>query len=164
MRSRLTDYFRRQAKFSAELSISPEVFSGEAEEDSPDFGLQAAVVRRTASTPDNSAIKDEIEAANKLFCEYGFSFYDLAACSPKSEKTRKMCARAVAFLMDRPLLITEMRRTKQLPLKALEQPGIPRKTLERHRKYMIAAAEILLHDDFPCLKEYMHSIREEGRQ
>lgn len=161
MRSRLTDYCRTQAKYAVELDVAPTVFTGDVEQEEADSPLQAAVLRRTA-TEESTALKDEIQAANDIFRRYGFSFFDLAECSPKSTKTKKVCAQAVLFFINHPPFWEEVQESLQLPLKILTmRTGIPRKLLERHRKYIIAAAEILL-GDFPCLSEYMRFIREEG--
>ena len=111
-------------------------------------------------TPDNS-LKLEIEAASQILSTYGFSFYDLAGCSPKAEKTKKACAKAVAYIIRNPLIASEMMSTKLLPVKLIEKnSNIPRKIIERHRKYIIAAVEIMT-GDYPFLAEYMRFIREE---
>lgn len=163
MRSRLTDHCRAQAKYAVELNVSPSVFTGDMEQEEADSPLQAVVLRKTA-VEESTALRDEIEAANDIFLRYGFSFFDLASCSPKNAKTKTLCAKAVVFLQRQLPLLEEMRKTRQLPLKALtEFTGVPRKLLERHRKYIIAATEILL-EDFPCLSEYMRFIRKEEEQ
>jgi RNA polymerase sigma factor len=59
-----------------------------------------------------------------------------------------------------PVLLSELMNSKQLPLKIIENNlKIPRKILERHRKYIIAAIEIL-YGEYPYLAEYLHYIRE----
>jgi len=51
-----------------------------------------------------------------------------------------------------------MKTTKQLPIKIIsENAKVPRKILERHRKYIITAAEIL-SGDYPKLAEYLSHI------
>jgi RNA polymerase sigma factor len=58
------------------------------------------------------------------------------------------------------MLLSELKSSKQLPLKIIENNcKIPRKILERHRKYIIAAIE-LLHGEYPNLAEYLRYIRE----
>lgn len=160
IRRRMIDYRRTQSKFQAEITVNPHLFSGEpSEEDEENLpGIY----------PDYSQINDlselrkyEIEAANARFSAYGFSFFDLTDCSPKAEKTKLSCAKAVVYLLKNPLLLNEMFHSKQLPIKIIEKnTNIPRKILERHRKYIIAAAEIL-SGDYPCLAEYMRFIRKE---
>ena len=65
--------------------------------------------------------QEEIEAANTVFEKYGFAFYDLAASSPKSDKTRRSCAAAVGTLLHSPVLFASMQSAHSLPIKALAQ-------------------------------------------
>jgi RNA polymerase sigma factor len=161
MRSRLSDYRRSQSKFAVEMDVSPAVFSGEVDQDEEYSPMQTMVLRRTA-VQENTDLKYEILAVNDIFRGYGFTFFDLAQCSPKSEKTRHQCAEAVVCMVRHPVLTEDMRASKQLPLRAIStNTGIPRKLLERHRKYIIAAVEIFC-GEYPWLQEYMRFIREEG--
>lgn len=148
---RLIDYFRVQSKHRGEISVSPSAFSGEAEEE------EIASVKVPISSADlrDNVLKDEIEAANAQFASYGFSFYDLIHCSPKSKKTKAACYASVRYVAENPILANEMQRMKILPLKIIEEnTRIPRKILERHRKYIIAAIEIVI-GDYPGLSEYI---------
>lgn len=160
IRRRLIDYYRSQKKFEAEIPASHAFLEPEPGAD-PD-ALSAAVAERLAELPEENPLPDEIREISAILIGYGFSFMDLADCSPKAEKTRAACARAVRYLLVNPLLITEMRRTRLLPTKILEKNAeVPRKILERHRKYIIAAAEILT-GNFPGLAAYLRFVKEEG--
>lgn len=160
IRRKLIDYLRTQSKYRAEISVSPSVFDSGTEEENEDAAIKAAVSEKIAVEPDNS-VQLEIEAANQTFASYGFSFFDLTTCSPKAEKTKISCAKAVAYIIRNPIILNSMRKDKFLPIKLIEQnSGVPRKVLERHRKYIIAAAEIMT-GDYPCLSGYMRFIREE---
>lgn len=160
IRRRLIDYMRAQSKQRAEIPVSLSDLDSGAEEDGGDAAVRRAVLSRMAQMPDDS-LKLEIESAGQIFSAYGFSFYDLIDCSPKAEKTKKACAKAIACLIRTPLLTSEMKYSKCLPLKPLEKKsGVPRKILERHRKYIIAAVEIMT-GDYPFLAEYMRFVREE---
>lgn len=158
---RLIDYFRTQNKYRNELSVNPSVFSGEAGEEGEDLFLVTEIGSKTVTTKESN-LKDEIEAVSQQLAKYGFSFYDLINCSPKSRKTKAACAAAVDFIISSPLLCRELRHSKNLPLKLIEKDArIPRKVLERHRKYIIAAIEILI-GDYPGLADYMRPV--EGRK
>lgn len=160
IRRRLADYFKSRAHREQEILAAPAVFESGPLEESPQPALQAAVAKKLAVEEPND-LRLEIEAANQAFSAYGFSFFDLAACSPKAQKTRKACAKAVACLLKQPLLYADLRATKRLPIKTIEKmTQVPQKILDRHRKYIIAAAEIL-SGDYPCLAEYMRFIRRE---
>jgi RNA polymerase sigma factor len=160
IRRRLADYFKSQERYRAEILASPEIFSSGSLEGSPQPALQVAVSSKLAvSEPED--LRLEIEAAGQTFSRYGFSFFDLSDCSPKSQKTKDSCAKAVAFLIKHPLLLSELRTSRQLPMKAIEKNAkVPRKILDRHRKYIIAAVEIL-SGEYPGLAEYMRFIRKE---
>lgn len=163
IRRRLIDYCRTQTKYSAEIPVNPAVFNTDSEEDNEDVPIRLAIAEQVSHTEDDS-LRLEIEAANLVFAEYGFSFFDLVYASPKAGKTKALCAIASCYLLRNPILIHEMRKVKQLPQKIIEKNAkIPRKILERHRKYIIAAVEIL-SGDYPCLAEYMHYIRKELEQ
>ncbi len=137
----LVDYYRMQGRHSGELHLE-----WIEDEVSVDFN-------------DNN-LKLEIEAIAQVLNGYDFSFMDLVGCSPKAVKTKSACAKAITYLLDKPELVSKMHISKQLPIKAIKQgTGIPRKILERHRKYIIAAVEILL-GDYPYLAEYLSCIKE----
>ena len=151
---RLTDYIRSQARFSGEQSTEPYVFEGTVDEDGEASAYQLHIVRAT-STSDENPIRDEILALNELLAGYEISFMDLTGCSPKAAKTKKACYEAVHFLAKEPALVAKMRSTGLFPIKNItENTKVPRKILERHRKYIIAATEIL-YNDFPLLQEYI---------
>lgn len=163
IRRSLIDYARSQAKFHSETAVDPSALDSESGENGTEekinFEVREAVCSRASEADDS--LRLEIEAADQTFASYGFSFFDLADCSPKAEKTKKSCAAAAAYIIRHPVLLSEMRASKTLPLKIIEKNGkVPRKILERHRKYIIAAIEIIT-GDFPCLAEYMRYIQEE---
>lgn len=159
IRRRLVDYQRSQEKYRRETPHAPEDFTGAQEE-----GSQGAagyeIAAKTAVRYEND-IALEIDAISEVFAGYGFTFLDLGDCSPKSARTRKQCAAAAAYLLNHPVLTGEMRASGQLPLKLIEKnTRVPRKLLERHRRYIIAAVEII-SGDYPLLAEYMQGVRKE---
>ncbi|MEG0874222.1 MAG: RNA polymerase subunit sigma [Clostridiales bacterium] len=160
IKRRLYDYFDRNKKHQQEISVAPSVFSGE--NNGEDIATEVSLnVKKQLTYEPNTAPADEIKIANTVFATYGFSFFDLTACSPKAGKTKEACAKAAIFMLKTPLLIEEMQHSKQLPLKIIEKnTHLPRKILERHRKYIIAVVE-LLSGEYPHLAEYLDAIRKE---
>ena len=166
IRRRVLDYLRSEGRHSAELSVLPGAFDGELDEDEAsgvNLRVQQAVAEQSMDgTEADSAerAREEIAGMQEVLAAYGFSFFDLAECSPKAEKTRQSCGKAVRTLIASAVLMALMRLKHLLPIKELStQSGVVRKILERHRKYIIAAAEIL-DRDFPILASYMAFIRE----
>jgi len=160
IKRKLIDYIRAQSKYNAEISVNPSHFECNPDDNEEDVAIKIAVTKAIGQQPDNS-LTLEIEAANQAFSAYGFSFFDLTACSPKAEKTKKSCAKAVACIICDPFLVSDMKKSKLLSIKIIQKnTDIPRKILERHRKYIIAAVEIMT-GDYPFLADYMQYIREE---
>lgn len=160
IKRRLIDYLRSQSKSNCETVVNPSVMECDWEEDRSESAAEKEIYLQIVQEPDDS-LKLEIESVTETFQKYGFSFFDLAACSPKAGKTKKACAKAAAYMIKNPDILREMRNTKLLPIKSIENgTGVPRKILERHRKYIIAAIEILT-GDYPFLAEYMQPVREE---
>lgn len=120
--------------------------------------MQLAVVEKLGEMRTVCAA-EEIESADEQFAKYGFSFYDLASCSPKSDKTRRGCGMAAAALSRSSVLVASLRRTHELPVRALaKESGVSARLIERHRNYIVAAA-LLLDGDYPVLSSYLGSIR-----
>ncbi len=171
IRRRLTDYIISQSRHQAEIPLEPETMDGDIEDEENASALQLEVRSRSAEIsesrgcgedegkPGSTPMQDEIAAVQELLGHYGFSFWDLAECSPKAEKTKAACAQIVAALLKNPELFQKMRASRSLPVKELlALTRVQKKILERHRRYIIAAAEIL-NGEYPLLREYMNYIR-----
>ncbi|MBQ7991946.1 MAG: hypothetical protein IJ252_02840 [Solobacterium sp.] len=154
IRRRLIDYQRSERKYINETAVANEVLDGQIEDDCS--AIENEVRLRLAEaclSSEETKLKQEIEDIQSTFREYGFSFYDLTRCSPKAEKTRKACALMVRYLCGEAELLSKMRKTGTLPVQAVcENTKVHRKIAERHRKYIIAAAEIL-SGEYPMLRE-----------
>lgn len=156
---RLADYYRSAHRFDPEVSLAPQTFDGAVEEDAADAGVQLAVVEKMTEARTVSAA-EEIESANAQFAKYGFSFYDLASCSPKTDKTRRGCGMAAASLRESRVLRESLRRTHELPVRALaKESGVSARLIERHRNYIVAAA-LLLDGDYPVLGGYLGTVKQ----
>ncbi len=164
IRRRLYDYLRSEKRFSQEISLEPYAIDADDIRDEEEVSSLAMEVRSKAmeqalSGEDARDIKDEIEAVGIILSRYGFTFMDLAEASPKAKKTKDGCIQVVALILGKKELLVKMRAQKSLPIKdILSEVDVTRKLLERHRRYIIAAAEIL-DGDYPLLAEYMDSIR-----
>jgi len=158
IKRRLYDYIKKQSKHFCELTINPFLFENDAAEE--DIKLKQELMGKVAIREENDA-KLEIDAISNTLSEYGFSFFDLVSVSPKAQKTKIVCAKAILFLSQNTIIMNEMRKSKLLPLKVIEiKLELPRKLLERHRKYIIAGAEIM-SGDYPILSDYLKFVREE---
>ena len=97
----------------------------------------------------------ELNELKKQLEFWGISFSDLIEASPKHEKTKKLCRQIVQFIVSRSDIIDTMKNKKYLPVAEIEKSlKIPRKKIERARKYIIAAVVIML-GDYQYIREYI---------
>jgi len=159
IKRRLYDYSRKESRHDCEVLIDS--YTLENDQDVEDASIKFEVMKKTADSQESDA-KLEIQMISETLKEYGITFLELTESSPKAGKTKLVCGSAVMYLVQNSLLLSEMRRTKTLPLKIIEKNrNLPRKVLERHRKYIIAGAEII-SGDYPVLSEYLRFMREEN--
>ena len=154
IRRSLIDAYRSDARFSQEIFVSPDQFEGSAEEGEPNLVLDATIQASVRAA--DTTLRDEILAANEALKRYGFRFFDLTNCSPTRQSTRNACFRAAEAVVASEESYLMLIRMRQLPVKYLvSEFGIPRKIIERYRKYIIAV--IVIHaGDYPALQEYIH--------
>jgi len=158
IRRALIDAHRAESRFEREMSVVPEAFSADADEEAPGAVLYA-VVQSSVRAADTS-LRDEILAANAAFSAFGFQFFDLTSCSPKQQKTRKACEQVALALLNQPQARDSLFHTKQLPIQQLiRQYGFSKKILDQYRRYIIALV-VLQTGDYPLLSGY---IRDCGR-
>ena len=145
MRSRLIDDIRRENRHSAVP------FSAMASEDD-----DGDVIEFEAPASENRDLRWEIEALTGDLKKLDISFMELPKVTPKSRKTKQQCFEAVRYIKTVPLICEAVTREGVLPIKAItDATGLNKKTLERHRKYIITAA-IVLTQDYPGIAEYFN--------
>ena len=135
IRNRIIDYWRKNNRHNQVISLNTPANDDAStlEESIPDNEYQEEnlVIRE--------ATKEEILELSQQMTEFGVSLTDVAESSPKQERTLTSCKEVIAYAKDNEEIMEEFLRTKRLPLsKILEGVDVPRKTIERHRKYVVA--------------------------
>lgn len=154
IKNRIIDYIRSESRHAGHLSLEDEMENGHDIADDAD--------REQADV--SSAAADEIARLSHIISAYGIVFSDLPDVSPKHQKTRSECAKAVRYMITHPTLVADMRRNHCLPMKILQEScDLPRKTLERHRKYIVTAIEACL-GEYPVISEYLKHMTESDDQ
>ena len=167
IKRRLIDYIKSQSRFQSEYSVENDTLDGDLGEEeeisSLKLEIQEKVVEQYKQTAQETVtIRDEIEALEQRLERYGFTFMEVADASPKAKKTKEACAKLINYIVDHPEYYMRMEKTGGIPSAEIcKIYHIPRKIPERHRKYIIAAIEIL-YGDYPQLAEYMKGIRAEA--
>jgi len=156
IRRRILDYQKGIYRYQNEIPVDRIVLDGELDENPLPLEneIHMQLAKDDSQTVDY-AIKGEIEEIQMILEEYGFSFYDLSSCSPKSIKTKKTCTIVIREMMNHSEWMKYMRKNRALPMKELcISTRIHRKIIERHRRYIITALEIKT-GDYPYLSEYI---------
>lgn len=137
IKSRLVDYFRREKRHYGQVSLSTPVDADEGEltlEDTvqDDFRHEEAYDSRQAT-------KQEIEELITQLKSLGLNLSSIADNAPKQARTKAQVKQVLLYAKENPLLIYEAVRTNKLPMSQLVNgTGVEKKTIERHRKYLMA--------------------------
>jgi len=134
IRNRLIDFSRAEKRHSGTVSCDEP--AGE------NFTVGDTIPDRRDAV---SALADRISAQKEIgefilrLADFGLTLADVSDNCPRQARTMAACMGAAAFARENPAVLEELEQTKKLPLNRLaEGSGVSRKTLERHRKYLVA--------------------------
>lgn len=135
IRSRIIDYQRRELRHRGQLSLDEA-----GDEDDRERGeLLDTGDDPIADHTDRTAARQELTHFALELSRFGLSLTDIADNCPKQERTLAACHRALHFAKENPKLLDQAVSSGKLPITALAAgANVERKTLERHRKYMLA--------------------------
>lgn len=151
IRRRLADHYRASRRHAAEVPHAgppPEV-----------PGRPEAEVAFAAEDA-----REEIMRLTALLADYGISFEDLVRETPKHKDSRRIAVGIARRIVEDPEMRASLERKKKLPFTTLIRTMVFNpKTLQRHRKYIIAVC-LILGGDFPLLRDYVRGVWEGGAQ
>ncbi len=136
IRNRLIDHHRKQARHQGHLSLDTPASDLEER----NLGDQIADSRSDLSArQDRSDAQQEIAHFVLQLSEFGLSLTDIAENCPKQDRTLTACMQVLDYGRCHPELLKQLVQSKKLPLAQLAVgAGVDKKTMERHRKYIIA--------------------------
>lgn len=158
IRSRLTDYARKETRHQGILSLDEP-----GDEDERTLLEQVADRQDLIEQSQNlAATQQEIAELAGVLQQFGVSFADIADHSPKQERTKEICLTAIRYAMENRQLLEQLLKTKKLPLTELVQgSGSDRKTLERHRKYVLAML-VIQTNGYEIIRGHLHHVWKKG--
>lgn len=137
IRNRLIDYQRKEQRHTGIISLDQTVDGvGESKTllEQIDSGYDEISRRQDA----NAARKEIMEFAQQL-SRYGLKLSDIADNCPRQERTLAACHQVLSYARENPMLLDHLTTTGKLPMASLSAgSGVERKTMERHRKYLVA--------------------------
>ena len=159
IRSRLIDYLRKEGRHCAQLSLDAPIgaTAGNNASGSPGGGSggssrkleRESVESHIAQLPDGkdelsesqerALAQEEILHFSQQLANCGITLSEVADSCPKQERTLEACLAALHYARENPEILHQLEATSKLPLAQLSKgSGVARKTLERHRKYVVA--------------------------
>ena len=159
IRSRLIDHSRKEQRHRGHLSLHEE---NGGEDDRVLMDAIADSYDYFEESAHREATRQEIRELAAVMGRFGVTFADVADNCPRQERTMQACARAVHHARENPHLLEELLRSRKLPLAALVHgSGVERKTLERHRKYILAML-LILTNGYEIIRGHLHRVLKKG--
>ena len=159
IRSRLIDYDRKERRHRG--SVSLDAPRGE-EEDGSLLDTLADPSDHSGDLITREATAHEIRELSEQMEGFGVSLSDVADNCPRQQRTLDACRAAMAYAKSRPDLLDQLVRTGKLPLSELAQGGgVERKTLERHRKYLMALL-LICTNGYEIIRGHLHQVMKGG--
>ncbi len=135
IRNRIIDHSRKQVRHQGHLSLdTPE------SEDAQPLGHQVADHRADLSLhQERTDAQAEIAHYTQQLAQFDLCLTDIAENCPKQERTMAACMEVLDYARRSPGLLQQLLSTKKLPIRQLaDGAGVDKKTMERHRKYLVA--------------------------
>lgn len=159
IKNSLIDFYRREKRHTIQMSldeqseVKPELL--ETIEDEHDGFAETEMREATAM---------EIRELTEQMMDFGVSMTDIAENSPKQQRTLEACQKAVAYARHTDDILQEFLKTKRVPIaKLAEGAGIERKTLERHRKYLVAVL-LICTNGYEILRGHIMQVLKGGEK
>ncbi len=154
IKRRLIDHFRRRKSYNQETLLS-QLDRDDAEGAQLQTQVDSIAHAEWQETQFNEIRALEIEEFRELLGSFGIDFDDLPKISPKHQDARQRAIHIAQLIAEQGEYRQHLNEKRELPVKKLvQEAGITRKILERHRKYIIAVAVILI-SDWPYLQSYL---------
>ena len=148
---RLVDYFRRQKKHANQVSLSS---SNANEEESHHPGVIARSCENFQEEELTKMRQLEISIFTQILGKHGITLNELVKKSPKHRDTRENLFQVAKILISNKSLLQDFYGRKRLKKQTINELGLHRRTLSRHRIYLTALT-ILFIEDLPLMREYL---------
>ncbi len=156
IKNRLIDYRRKQARHERHLSL-----------DAPVGDMDVSVGQQLADAQadlnihhDRADAQQEIAHFVLQLSEFGLSLTDIAENCPKQDRTMAACMQVLEYARRNTDLLEQLVATKKLPMRQLSEGArVEKKTMERHRKYIVAIL-LAYTNGFEMIRGHLQMLRQ----
>lgn len=139
IRNRLIDYARRERRFDSVDSLDEPLSQDQDDAERTRVDALADQRDEIGERELRAASREEIAEFTSQLAGFGVELANVAQNCPRQARTLEACGGALAFARNTPELLERLVQSKKLPIAALASgSGVDRKTLERHRRYLVA--------------------------
>lgn len=155
---RVIDYIRRSKNYSREYPFTYFEVSGN------DNIIDRIPEDNSSFFVNNLEIKEEILEFKNNLKDFNITLDDLVRLAPKHIDTKLLCISIAKYIKSAPKLSQRLERDGHLPVNELLEPfSVSRKTLDKHRKYIIALY-IVLNSNMDIIKGYIDFMTDERKK
>jgi len=155
IRSRLIDHYRREARHKKHLSLDTPLSH---DRDTTLGEIIASPVDEQQALIQREATHQEIEELSAQLAGFGITMSRIAENCPRQARTLNACRQVLAYAQAHPEVIAALKMTGKLPAAQLvEGCGVSRKTLERHRDYLVALL-IIASNGYAIIRGHLVSL------
>ncbi|WP_146172095.1 sigma-70 family RNA polymerase sigma factor [Melghirimyces profundicolus] len=152
MKRRLTDYFRSEKRHrNHQVTLIP----SDSKDNEP---IYPEVVKKSFENHQDRELRErrqsEVEEFREHLAKFDLTMEKLAKVSPKHKDTRQNLMEIAKKIASRAELLDQFYKEKRVKRGFAEQVGCHRRTLKRHRNYLIALVVILV-EDLPTIRDYL---------
>jgi RNA polymerase sigma factor len=152
IKRRLIDYIRKNKNNFITVPIESEY---DDDDESHFSQLDHISILEYKETIEAEIRRSEIQELISMLASYDISLNDMHKQSPKHTQTRQYISEAVSCIISDKELLDQVKLRKTLPLVVLSEIlDVPRKTLERSRKYIIGTV-LMRTGDFEYLNSFI---------
>ncbi len=151
IKRRIIDYYRKEKRHDTVVSLNMYI-----DEKGNEYDLSTDEAIRQYSEIELSQIRSlEMKNLREELERWNISFSDLAKVSPKHKSTKEKCKQILRFILSKPDILNQIITKKYLPVAELEKgTNLPRKLIERFRKYIIALV-LIETGDYDYIQNYI---------
>lgn len=150
IRNRLIDEGKKAANYQKRIIPLFEDRDGELYDNAD----QASYDQYSAQE-ERSLLRHELESLSKVLETYGLSFLELTHIAPKQKRSRSLCAALANQVTEDQEMRSHFFKTKRLPQQELSRLfNISEKTVEKHRKYIVALV-LILSGEYPAIRSFL---------
>ena len=137
IRNRMIDHYRKEKKHAKVISLHAPL--QDEDDDISKLDRLEDPKNEIEASHRRAAAREEIEEFERQLGEFGITFSEVADNCPRQGRTLASCQKVLAAAKLHPEIFDILLESKKLPISSLaEKSGTDKKTLERHRKYLIA--------------------------